>query len=55
MVFYNDNESKETDMMHYGQQLDDEDKYFVELQNDKEKIVVQVNTVGEGSFSRTLK
>ena len=42
-------------MMYYGQQFDDEDKYFVELQNDKEKIVVQVNTVGEVSFFRTLK
>ena len=55
VVFYDDNESNETDMMYYGQQFDDEDKYFVELQNDKEKIVVQVNTVGEVSFFRTLK
>jgi len=55
VVFYDDNESNQTDMMYYGQQFDDEDKYFVELQNDKEKIVVQVNTVGEVSFFRTLK
>ncbi len=55
VVFYDDNESNETDMMYYGQQFDDEDKYFVELQNDKEKIVVQVNTVGVVSFFRTLK
>lgn len=55
VVFYDDNESNETDMMYYGQQFDDEDKYFVELQNDKDKIVVQVNTVGEVSFFRTLK
>jgi len=55
VVFYDDNESNQTDMMYYGQQFDDEDKYFVELQKDKEKIVVQVNTVGEVSFFRTLK
>jgi hypothetical protein len=55
IVFYYDNESNQTDMMYYGQQFDTEDKYFVELQNDKEKIVVQVNTVGEVSFFRTLK
>jgi len=55
VVFYDDNESNVTDMMYYGQQFDDEDKYFVELQNDKEQIVVQVNTVGEVSFFRTLK
>ncbi|HLA59698.1 MAG TPA: hypothetical protein VK622_13080 [Puia sp.] len=55
VVFYDDNESNQTDMMYYGQQFDDEDKYFVELQNDKEKIVVQVNTVGEVLFFHTLK
>ena len=55
VVFYDDNESNQTDMMYYGQQFDDEDKYFVELQDDKEKIVVQVNTVGEVSFFHTLK
>jgi hypothetical protein len=55
IVFYDDNESNQTDMMYYGQQFDTEDKYFVELQNDKEKIVVQVNTVGDVSFFRTLK
>ena len=54
VVYYNDNESNQTDMRLYGQQFDDEDKYFVELQNDKEKIVVQVNTVGEVSFFRRL-
>src|ERR1700759_613371 len=55
VIFFDDNESNETDMMYYGQQFDDEDKYFVELQKDNEKIVVQVNTVGEVSFFRTLK
>jgi len=55
VIFYDDNESNQTDMMYYGQQFNDEDKYFVELQNDKEKIVVQVNPVGDVSFFRTLK
>ena len=55
VIFYDDNESNQTDMMYYGQQFNDEDKYFVELQNDKEEIVVQVNQVGEVSFFRTLK
>ena len=55
VIFYDDNESNQTDMMYYGQQFGDEYKYFVELRNDKEEIVVQVDTVGEVSFFRTIK
>jgi hypothetical protein len=55
VVYYDDNESNPTDMNYYGQLLNDDDDYFVELQSDKDKIVVQVNTAGEVSFFRTLK
>jgi hypothetical protein len=54
-IFFNDNEQNETDMIYYGTRFDDEDKYFVRLQNDKEKIVVQVNTIGGVSFFTQLK
>jgi hypothetical protein len=54
-VFFDDNEQNETDMIYYGTRFDDEDKYFVELQNEKENIVVQVNTVGGVSFFTKLK
>jgi hypothetical protein len=54
-IFFDDNEQNETDMIYYGTKFDDEDKYFVELQNDKEKIVVQVNTLGGVSFFTKLK
>jgi hypothetical protein len=55
VVFYDDNEFNETDMVYYGKQFEDEDEYFVELKNDKETIVVQVNPVGQVSFLTTLK
>ncbi len=54
-VFFDDNEQNETDMIYYGKWFEDEDKYFVELKNDEEKIVVQVNTAGNVSFFTSLK
>jgi hypothetical protein len=54
-VFFDDNEQNETDMIYYGTRFDNEDKYFVELQNEKEKIVVQVNMLGGVSFFTKLK
>ena len=55
IVFFEDNELNETVMIYYERRFDDEDKYFVELKNDKEKIAVQVNDEGNVSFFATLK
>jgi hypothetical protein len=54
VIFFDDNELNETDMLYYNRRFDNEDKYFVELQNDREKIVVQVNDVGDVSFFKAL-
>jgi hypothetical protein len=54
VIFFDDNELNETDMIYYNRRFDNEDKYFVELKNDKEKIVVQVNDVGDVSFFTAL-
>ena len=55
IVFFDDNELNETDMIYYERRFGDEDKYFVELKNDKEKIAVQVDDEGNVSFFTTLK
>jgi len=54
VVFFDDNELNESNMLYYDRRFDDEDKYFVELKNDKEQIVVQVNDVGDVSFYKAL-
>ena len=54
IVFFDDNELNDTDMQYYDRRFDDEDKYFVELKNDKNNIVVQVNTLGDVSFFTAL-
>ncbi len=54
IVFFDDNELNDTDMLYYDRRFDDEDKYFVELKNDKEDIVVQINYTGDVSFFTTL-
>ena len=46
VVFYDDNENNDTDMILYESQFDDEDNYFVELQKDNKTIVVQVTMDG---------
>jgi hypothetical protein len=48
VIFFDDNEANETDMVLYGVQFEDEDNYFVELTKGAKKIVVQVNN--EGTF-----
>ena len=54
VVFFDDNEFNETDMLLYGLQFDDEDSYFVELTKDTKKIVVQVKKSGEVIFFKEL-
>jgi hypothetical protein len=46
VIFFDDNEFSETDMILYNKQFADEDNYFVELQKGDKKIVVQVNMEG---------
>ena len=55
VLFFDDNELNETDMILYGQQFDDEDSYFVELKKDNKKIVLQVNMDGHVSYYTRLK
>lgn len=47
VVFYDDNEHNDTDMIMYGGQFADEDNYFVELVKPADRIILQVNTEGE--------
>ena len=54
IVFFDDNELNETDMVYYDLRFDDEDKYFVELKDDKKDIVVQVNENGDVSYFTSL-
>ena len=46
VVFYDDNESNDTDMVLYGNQFDGEDNYFVELQKDNKTLIVQCTMNG---------
>jgi hypothetical protein len=54
VIFFDDNEINETDMILYSQQFADEDNYFVELQKGDKKIVLQVNMEGEVYFFKQL-
>jgi hypothetical protein len=47
VIFYDDNEHNETDMILYGAQFADEDNYFVEMIRPTDKIILQVNMQGE--------
>jgi uncharacterized protein YxeA len=46
VLFFDDNEAVDTDMILYGNAFEDEDNYFVELKKDNKIIVVQVNMDG---------
>jgi hypothetical protein len=54
VIFFDDNEFNETDMILYGVQFDDEDSYMVELTKGSKKIVVQVSIQGNVSFFKEL-
>ena len=55
VLFYDDNELNETDMILYGDQFDDADNYFVELKKDNKEIILQVDMRGNVSFFKQLK
>jgi hypothetical protein len=46
VIFFDDNEWNETDMILYGSQFNDADNYFVELSKGNEKIIVRVDVPG---------
>lgn len=55
VIFFDDNEFSETDMILYNKQFADEDNYFVELQKGDKKIVVQVNMEGDVYYYTQIK
>lgn len=54
VIFYDDNEANDTDMIMYGIQFDDADNWFVELAKGTEKLVVKVDKEGEVTFFKQL-
>jgi hypothetical protein len=54
ILLFDDNELNETDLVIYGEQIDDEDSYFVELKKGNEKIVLQVDMEGFVYFFKNL-
>jgi len=54
VIYFDDNEANETDMILYDQQFDDADNYFVELSKGNEHIVLMVNPQGWVSFFKKL-
>jgi hypothetical protein len=55
ILFFDDNELNETDMVLYNQPFEDADNYFVELKKGNRKIVVEVNMKGDVSYFTRLK
>jgi hypothetical protein len=54
VVFFDDSEINESDMILYGMQFDDADNYFVELAKGTSKIVLKVNTEGNVAYFTKL-
>jgi hypothetical protein len=54
VIFFDDNEWNETDMIMYGSQFNDSDNYFVELSKGKDRIVVRVDVPGYVYFFTKL-
>jgi len=54
VVLFDDNEANDTDMELYNTIFDDEDNYFVSMKNDKESIVLKVNTNGAVTYFKKL-
>jgi hypothetical protein len=55
VLFFDDNEANDSDMILWASQFEDADNYFVELTKDKEDLVVKVDTEGGLSFFTELK
>jgi hypothetical protein len=54
VVYFEDNEANETEMVMYGIQFDDADTWLVELSKGNKGIVVQVDKAGSVSFFKQL-
>lgn len=55
VIFFDDNESNDTDMLLYNSQFEDEDSYFVELTGNAERIALHVSEDGNVFFFTTIK
>jgi hypothetical protein len=55
VLFFDDNELNDTNMILYGDQFDDADNYFVELRKNNKEIILQVSMNGEVSFFKQLR
>jgi hypothetical protein len=54
VIFFDDNEFNETDMVLYGLQFDDQDNYFVELSKNNSKLIVRVKPNGDVFYFKEL-
>jgi len=55
VVFFEDNQQNNNDMLLYGTQFEDADNYFVEMSGNNKNIVIQVNPEGWIFFFKELK
>jgi hypothetical protein len=55
VFMFDDNEFNESDMLLFGQQFEDADSYFLEVQKDNKKIVLQVSMDGEVNYFTAMK
>lgn len=54
MIFFDDNELNDTDMLLYGVQFDDQDNYFVEMTQGIKKFVINCDSKGKVAFFKQL-
>ncbi len=55
VLFFDDNEFNETDMVLFGNRFDDADNYFIEVEKNNDKIVLQVDMNGDVSYFTKMK
>jgi hypothetical protein len=55
VIFFDDNEKNETDMIMYRMQFDDADNYFVDMKKDAKEVILKVDMGGNVSFFKQLK
>jgi hypothetical protein len=55
VIFFDDNELNETDMILFGTQFDDADNYFVELKKENKNIIVQVTMNGTVEYFSAMR
>jgi hypothetical protein len=54
VIFYDDNEYNDTDMVLYGDPFEDEDSYFVVLNKEDHQTILHINTNGNVSFFKEM-